>query len=294
MRIRNSWIANIAALIFLGACGSNDHPPEWRLPSTESFVMRSSETDRDYEIMVALPRSYSGSQTRHAVLYVLDANGMFPIAVETLRFLEFDGLKEDPVIVGIGYPVGLYSNTLGLRFKDLTPTQDDEFVRRIADQFGFTPEGSGRGTAFLNFLSSELMPAVETRYRINPDRRALYGYSMGGLFAFYVLFERPELFREYLIGAPSLWWDSDVAWKMEQNFAETHVHLPAQVFLTVGSLDERHVSIVKRLNGLFQSRRYGGFTWHTEFFSGETHNSVIPLTISRGLRWLYGDGASGS
>ena len=74
-------------LIFLGACGSNDRPSEWRMPSTESFVIRSRAAHRDYQIMVALPRGYSQSQARYPALYVLDANGMFPLAVETLRFM---------------------------------------------------------------------------------------------------------------------------------------------------------------------------------------------------------------
>ena len=36
-------------------------PSEWRIPGTESFVMRSSVVQRDYEIMVALPHKYSES-----------------------------------------------------------------------------------------------------------------------------------------------------------------------------------------------------------------------------------------
>jgi hypothetical protein len=239
--------------------------------------------------MVALPRRYAESDTKYPVLYVLDANGVFPIAVETLRFLEFDGLKEAPLIVGIGYPVGLFWNTLGPRIRDFTPTPDAETVRQLSERFDFTPEGSGGAATFLHFLESELIPAVEARYRIDTRRRALHGYSLGGLFAAYVLFQQSEVFQSYLIGAPGLSWDNDAFWEFERAFAKTGKDLPVRVMLTVGSLDSRNIESVERLDNVFRSRKYGRLMWQTTIFDSETHNSAIPLSLSRGVRWLYGD-----
>lgn len=262
---------------------------EWRIPDTDSFIVRSSPGAREYEIMVARPRAYAKSDGRHPVLYVLDANGMFPLAVEIARFLMFEPLKEEPVIVGIGYPVGRYWNTLADRFQDFTPTPDPDFVRELAERFEFTPKGSGGAGAFLSFISSELIPTVESRYRIDSRRRALHGYSLGGLFATYVLFKQPELFQSYIIGAPSLWWDRDAAWNLVRSYANGHRQLPAKVFLMVGSLDANHAAIVGRLGDELQARKCGGLVWRMEYFENETHDSAIPLTLSRGLRWLYGN-----
>lgn len=262
---------------------------EWKIPSTESFIVRSSADQREFEIMIGLPRHYAKSEAKHPVLYVLDANGMFPIAVETVRFLMFEPLKEEPIIVGIGYPVGLYWNTLADRFRDFTPTADPQFMVDISRRFDFSSQGTGGAGAFLRFLADELMPAVESRYRIDSRRRALHGYSLGGLFATYVLFNQPELFQSYLIGAPSLWWDRDVGWRLERSFADNHRKQNAQVYLTVGSLDQKHVPLVTQLDRLLHTRNYSGLLWRTEYFENETHDSAIPLTLSRGIRWLYGD-----
>ncbi len=293
MRAWKTLVTICAISTCLSACGRSNRQAEWRMPSTESFIIHSAVAQRDFEIMVALPRGYAESDAKYPVLYVLDANGMFPIAVETARFLAFDRLKEEPVIVGIGYPVGLFWNTLAPRIKDFTPTSDSEWVRQLSNRLHFLPEGSGGAAAFLHFLANEMMPVVETRYRLDERRRALHGYSLGGLFAVYVLFHQPELFESYLIGAPGLDWDHDVVWKFEQEFAQAHKDLQARVFLTVGLLDERNVPNVQKLDELFRSRKYGNLVWHTQFFPEETHNSAIALSLTRGIRWLYGDMAPG-
>ena len=284
---------------FAGACAlalaqTNKSEPsvgegEWRIPGTESFRMHSSIVKRDFEIMVALPRKYSGSG-KHPVLYVLDANGAFPIAVEIARFLKFDpSMKEEPIIVGIGYPVGRYWNTIPHRTRDFTPTAKPETVARWSQEYEFSADGSGGAAKFLQALGGEIIPLVEGRYRIDERRRALYGYSTSGLFAYYALLQRPELFQSYLIGAPYFGWDDSAAWKFEEKFSETRRDLPARVFLTVGLLDTELVPVVEKLDALFRARQYQKFTWQTEYFPGETHVSAIALCLSRGIRWLYGD-----
>ena len=81
----------------------------------------------------------------------------------------------------------------------------------------------------------------------------------------------------------------EAIWKVEQEFAEGHKNLPARVFLTGGSLDEQHAAMAWKLDDLFKTRKYGGLVWHTEVFAGETHSSVGTLSITRGIRRLYGD-----
>jgi predicted alpha/beta superfamily hydrolase len=275
-----------------------DRQKEWRIPSTESLIIRSAVAQRDFEVTVAVPRGYSESSAKYPVLYVLDANYAFPIAVEAARILAIGpkdnplgDLREQPVIVGIGYPVGLYWNAIPARLRDFTPTSDPAFVREVADAIGFSPEASGSGGAaeFLEFLAKEVIPAVESRYRIDDRRRALFGHSLGGLFAVYALFHQPELFDRYVITSPALYWDHEAAWKFEQAYAAGHKELRAHVFLTGGSLDEPHTAMVRKLDEVFRSRKYGGLVWHTEVFAGETHSSVGALSLTRGIRWLYGD-----
>lgn len=287
-------VTTCALSIALATCERPDTRPEWRIPLTESFTLRSSSVQSDYEIMVALPRGYDESDETHPVLYVLDANGVFPVAVEVARFLTFDPLQEEPVIVGLGYPDRPFRGTLGPRIRDFTPTPDAEAVRALSERFRFAPSGSGGAAAFLGFLADELIPVVEGRYRIDEKNRALHSYSLGGLFATFVLFQRPDLFQSYLIGAPGLWWDGGAFWEFERSFAASGRELPARVLLSVGSMDAANLESVERLESVFRSRSYGGLVWQTQLLENETHNSAIPLSVGRGIRWLYGDLAPAS
>lgn len=162
-------------------------------------------------------------------------------------------------------------------------------MHQLSDRFNFAPAGSGGAAAFLRFIADEVIPPVKDRYRIDGNRRALHGYSLGGLFAAYVLLQQPRLFQSFLIGAPGLSWDDGAFWKLANAFDSSGKELPARVFLTVGSLDRPNLESVERLQSMFRSRRFGDLGWHIEIFGNETHNSAIPLTLSRGIRWLSGD-----
>ena len=80
-----------------------------------------------------------------------------------------------------------------------------------------------------------------------------------------------------------------MTWKYEQEFAKSHQDLQARVFLTGGSLDAPYTTAATKLDEVFRSRKYGRLVWHFEIFPGETHASVGALSLTRGIRWLYGD-----
>ena len=52
------------------------------------------------------------------------------------------------------------------------------------------------------------MPYIESHYSTDTVK-TIVGQSLGGLFATEILFEKPEMFTNYLIVSPSLWWDNE-------------------------------------------------------------------------------------
>jgi predicted alpha/beta superfamily hydrolase len=75
--------------------------------------------------------------------------------------------------------------------------------------------GSCRGAHdYLAFVERELIPYIEARYRADPQRRALGGHSLGGLFGAYALLTKPELFQHYILSSPSLWFHENVTWNL--------------------------------------------------------------------------------
>ena len=52
-------------------------PPTVTIPSSEVRLLESNHVDQEFELSVALPPGYEGSDKRYPVLYALDSNGMF-------------------------------------------------------------------------------------------------------------------------------------------------------------------------------------------------------------------------
>lgn len=134
------------------------------------------------------------------MLYVLDGNTTFPLAVSTLRFLELYDEIEPVAVVGIGFPVdsAAMRQTMPERTRDFTPTENPAFWDHFLEQNPDGPayQGSGGSDAFLRFLVDELTPLVERRCPVASERTALHGHSFGGLFALHTLFTEPPAFAD--------------------------------------------------------------------------------------------------
>jgi predicted alpha/beta superfamily hydrolase len=180
-------------------------------------------------VLVSLPGTYNGDQSaRFPVIYLTDANWLFGLTAQSYHLLRLGGMVPDALIVGI-VRSGVEEDTregsaVGAeRAFDLTPTRNVDEERRYRGEYKRDVR-TGGGPAFLRVLVEELIPDIEARYRANGDR-TLVGYSLGGLFGAYVLFQSPETFKRMVLVSPSLWWDGGVIAKHEQTYAEKHKDL---------------------------------------------------------------------
>jgi predicted alpha/beta superfamily hydrolase len=281
LEMENPEAFNETVLAFLEKTGVWE-PFAGALADTQRRNFTSEITGRTYQISVALPDDYATSNETYPVLYTVDANSQFGTVVETAREQHNFAIFPELIIVGIGYPVSRVDEIMALRDVDLSPTEDP----------GLLPEGSGGGPEFLDFIRRELIPLVELEFRANPADRALFGHSFGGLFALYALLEGQETFHRVIAASPSIGWDDRVTFKMESAYAESHDSLPAKLFLSSGLLEDNEewgesASHVRELVTILESRNYSGLQIKTAYFENETHISVIPAAISRGLRTIY-------
>ncbi len=220
------------------------------------------------------------SGKRYPALYILDGNLEFPLVKSICEILWLGEEIHEMILVGIGYPAENLNEVASLRVRDLTPTAQEP--------------GTGGGDQFLQFIEGELIPFVDLKYRTDPCIRALFGDSRGGLFAVYALFTAPGLFNRYLIGSPSIWWDEEMIYKCEERYAEQHPDLPANIFMSAGSLENgRMIANVLKLAFLLGRRTYPSLTLEVNILERETHYSVIPITVSRGLKSIVKAGNLG-
>lgn len=251
--------------------------PRW----IERFSLQSSAVKDEYLIEVSLPETYHDSSKPLSVLYVLDADMSFGITGDIVKWLAFTREIPEVIVVGISYGSST-QEWWDKRSRDYAPWNDRGKV------WGDWPLAGGAGN-YRQFLKDELFPVIEEEYRITPHR-TIVGLSLAGLFAVYVLFTQPELFNGYVISGTPLIWDQEHILNVEKVYNNSHKKLNAKVFTAVGSLEETVIlEPWDRFNDLIRGRAYEGLQWKTHRFEGETHISVWPSVITRGLKYIFND-----
>lgn len=240
-----------------------------------------------YEVRVAFPDGYDpDGEIRYPTLYVTDANFVFLTTVEAQRLLQIYGEVPPVLIVGVDRPSGTFGEMAAHRVSDLTPSSMPGVDSVFSARYGFEVRSGGAG-AFLDVLTTSVVPFVESRYPTG-DERGLLGYSVGGLLATEALFDPAASFTHYLIASPAYWWGGGEMADRERAYAATHRDLAADVFLSAGSLEPSVLWAVMQMDSVLASRGYQGLRMTRHAFDGETHTSVPPAAISRGLRVLFG------
>lgn len=260
------------------------------IPDTELRMLSSSIVGQEFSICVALPYDYSKDNKAYPVIYALDGNANFGMITETVRWLTFFNDIPEVIVVGIGYLVRSFKDAQGLRTRDLTPTETDWYETWWKPRLSDAPADAGSGGAanFLRFIREELIPFIDTTYRTLPGNNTLMGFSLGGLFALYTLFNQPDTFIRYVIGSPAVWWDDEVILGLEKGFAAHNSDLPAKVFLSVaGNEEAAMIANMYQVADVLRSREYKSLEITTHFFEGETHMSNTPAFVSWGLRAAF-------
>ena len=110
---------------------------------------------------------------------------------------------------------------------------------------------------------------------------------MGGLFAFYTLFNSTDSFNKYFIESPSVHYSNDIIFEDEAEYADAHTDMDAEIFLCAGGYEKDHIDKMNKLDSLLHTRNYKNLYIEKVIFEGESHISCAPAAISRGLIELY-------
>ena len=278
-----------ASFLVLGSKSAFAQPgaPAVELSGTEFYEFRTSE-DTVYELYVALPSAYElDGDAEYPVLYLTDGKISFPLVLQIYKLMVLGDELPPMILVGIDRPTKSMPELLASRMLDLTPTEVPEVNEEYSKLFGHEVQ-SGGAEAFLSVLENEIIPWVETRYAAS-DERGLSGFSLSGLFTAYVLFTSPNLFTSYLIVSPSVWWDDESIFELEEGYASEHRDLAARVFLSVGTREgAMMLPNIAKMTETLASRGYGSLELQQHILQDETHLSSIAGAFSRGLVYLFG------
>jgi len=107
-----------------------------------------------------------------------------------------------------------------------------------------------------------------------------------GFFRLYVLFEHPGVFNRYIISSPNLRWDNGIIFEYEKIYSEKHIDLPANVFLSVGDVEQR-VERWKKLVQILEDRNYKNLKLKPVIFNDAPHGTACILANVRGIKAVF-------
>lgn len=160
----------------------------------KTIEIKSAILGENRELNIYLPLSYSAdSLASYPVIYLLDGSEDedFIHISGLVQFASFSWIRTIPesIVVGIANVD---------RMRDFTYPSDNETERRDFPN-------SGNSKIFIEFIQKELQAFIDSNFRTTKSR-TLIGQSLGGLLATEILLNSPDIFDNYIIVSPSLWW----------------------------------------------------------------------------------------
>lgn len=205
----------------------------------EREVIRSADGRRSWRINIGIPRQ-APPERGFPALYMLDGNAALMNFDEAL--LGALAARTPHVLVFIGYDNDLRIDSAA-RTRDYTPLLAP--AEGAEPEQARAPDASGGADAFLETIERRVRPAVARRAPLDPERQALWGHSLGGLFVLHALFTRSGAFQTYAAASPSLWWQKGYLLQEEARFSAHNAGHPARVLMMLGG-DERQGKLGNR------------------------------------------------
>lgn len=215
--MKKATLSYILLILILVSCKKEEFSPAL----TEEFSIQSTSNGATYNIKVALPEDYSPDAQKYATLYVLDGEEDFDFVADKCSSISNDFATSNVLVVSIGY-----GND---RAVDYTPVKGG----------GGAVSGGGGAEKFMLFIKNELIPEMENRYYADTSRstRTILGHSFGGLFGAFAFANFNNVFGNYILLSPSLWYDNEITFRMEQEHRDINKNNHQLVFLGLGEME---------------------------------------------------------
>jgi predicted alpha/beta superfamily hydrolase len=207
----------------------------FQIPRSNVIEITDPKSQRVYPLFIKLPKSYNKNDNKtYPVIYLTDAYYAFQIVSGVTRYpMNIKKMKE-AIIVGISYSKG--SKRDNSRVRDYTPSIDKSWKQQ-----------TGGAQQHMEFIEGSVIKHMDKNYRTDPNDRTFVGNSLGGLFGTYILLTKPSLFKNYILGSPSYWFDNKFIFRLEKTVKAKNI--TANVFISIGEREskalESHYDMVK-------------------------------------------------
>jgi predicted alpha/beta superfamily hydrolase len=252
----------------------------FQIPRSNVIEITDPKSQRVYPLFIKLPKSYNKNDNKtYPVIYLTDAYYAFQIVSGVTRYpMNIKKMKE-AIIVGISYSKG--SKRDNSRVRDYTPSIDKSWKQQ-----------TGGAQKHMEFIEGSVIKHMDKNYRTDPNDRTFVGNSLGGLFGTYILLTKPSLFKNYILGSPSYWFDNKFIFRLEKTVKVKNI--TANVFISIGEREskalESHYDMVKYAKAFYEKM----LNWQQPqlkvkivVIAEANHQTAFPTTAIQGLYWIY-------
>lgn len=206
-------------------------------------------------------------------VYLLDGGINFPLLSSYYHYLRIAGEMPEMILVGISYGSDAFDGG-NYRSSDFTaPSLEREW-------WGKAPE-------FQAVLEKELIPMIESGYASDPDRRIIFGQSLGGQFVLYSVLTRPEMFWGHIASNPAL--HRNLEFFMDWKGVAEMPREKTRLFVSEGEFNDSRFKTpaMEWVEYWSDPERNRPFTLEFEILEGHSHMSAVTDSFRQGISWLF-------
>ena len=204
------------------------------IPNAQTEIFHSTASG-DYKVSIYTPNKPT-PKGGWSIIYLLDGDSYFLTANDIIKSQACERcILQEGIIVAIDY-----LNQTRRDF-DFLP-KPDHFVFETLPNNQINLSGKyGGADAFYDFLTKELKPEMEKRYKINLKQQAIFGHSYGGLFNLYIFLTKPVIFNTYVVSSPSMWFSDGYMFKVLSKYLldnQPPLINPVNLLISVGGAEQ--------------------------------------------------------
>lgn len=237
----------------------------------EIRTFRSKILNEERTFNIYLPQNFDKTKS-YPIIYLLDGsmNEDFIHVTGLVQFFNQMYAMPETIVVGIA---------------NIDRKRDFTFHTDLKDLQKDYPT-TGHSDKFINFLEKELKPYIESQFKTSDTY--IFGQSLGGLLATEILLKKPEMFNNYFIISPSLWWDDESLLKQADQLLSKSPDTKKFVYVSVGKGEHKvMVKDAEDFYAILQKSNKKNWTVEYKMMEGDNHATILHRSLYEGLVKLF-------
>lgn len=253
-------ITQILAFFFVAVLQAQKTPITITLG--DEIKQHSTVLNEERTLLIHTPKSYSISNKKYPVIYILDGNGHFNHAINAATLLAENGRMPESIIVGI-------PNNRGTRGRDLGRARDQ----------------------FKTYIDKEVIPFIHKNYRAG-KHKTLFGHSMAGAFTLNYLAISPNYFDGYIAASPVIQIFNSELLNNFDDLLKRNPILKKPLYFSLGNATaegSRATNAMQKFVTLLSQKAPKSFRWKYDFMENQIHMTTPYLTMYKGFTNVFYD-----